>query len=129
MDYTRILYEKVEPEIVKIIMNRPEKRNAQDSLMSSEMTDAFTEADLDEEVRVIIFAGAGKDFSAGHDLSDRGEEARGPIIGKAMATISLIPPFLCILPFPVFINFFMPFIIHIIMYISQGLWHYIFRKK
>jgi len=87
MDYTRILYEKVEPTIAKITMNRPEKRNAQDPLMFSEMTDAFIEADLDEEVRVIIFAGAGKDFSAGHDMSGQGEPAHeGTLIRRALDT-------------------------------------------
>ncbi len=85
MEYKRILYEKVEPNIVKITMNRPEKRNAEDPLMLSEMQDAFIEADLDEDVRVIIFAGAGKDFSAGHDLSGTGEQApEGTITRKAM---------------------------------------------
>ena len=86
MDFTRILYEKVEPDIVKITMNRPEMRNAQDWLMLEELQDAFVEADLDEDVRVIILAGAGKDFCASHDLSGKGEDARGPIIGRAMAT-------------------------------------------
>ena len=75
MGYQRIIYEKVESNIVKVIMNRPEKRNAEDPLMLGEMQQAFIEADLDEDVRVIIFAGAGKDFSAGHDMSGTGEEA------------------------------------------------------
>jgi enoyl-CoA hydratase len=64
-----MLYEKVDPDVVKITMNRPEKRNAEDPLMLDEMQECFIEADLDEDVRVIIFAGAGKDFSAGHDMS------------------------------------------------------------
>ncbi|MBI2287880.1 MAG: enoyl-CoA hydratase/isomerase family protein, partial [Chloroflexi bacterium] len=67
--YKRILYQTVEPGIVKITLNRPEKRNAEDPLMLEEMQDAFIEADIDDDVRVIIFAGAGKDFSAGHDMS------------------------------------------------------------
>ena len=87
MDYKRILYEKVDPDIVKVTMNRPEKRNAEDDLMLWEMQDAFVEADLDEDVRVIIFAGAGKDFSAGHDMSGQGEPApEESIIGKALAS-------------------------------------------
>ncbi len=87
MDYKRILYEKVEPGIIKITMNRPEKRNALDALMLEEIQEAFIEADLDEEVRVIIWAGAGKDFTAGHDLSGTGEKApEGSIIRKALDT-------------------------------------------
>ena len=87
MEYRRILYQEVEPGIVKIMMNRPEKRNAQDALMLSEMTDAFTRADLDEDVRVIIFGGVGKDFSAGHDLSGTGEAAHeGTVMRQALDT-------------------------------------------
>ena len=91
MDFERLLYETVEPGIVKITMNRPEMRNAQDDLMQWEMQVAFTNADLDEDVRVIIFAGAGKDFSAGHDMSgmrkDGGRRHEAPddsIIGRAV---------------------------------------------
>ncbi|MBM2824678.1 MAG: enoyl-CoA hydratase [Dehalococcoidales bacterium] len=83
MAYERILYEKIEGNIAKVTMNRPEKRNALDYLMREEIQDAFIEADLDEEVRVIILAGAGKDFCAGHDQSGTGLHARGPIIGRA----------------------------------------------
>jgi len=86
MAYERILYQKIEPGIVKVTMNRPEARNAQDWLMLEELQDAFVEADLDEEIRVIILAGAGKDFCASHDVSGKGQDARGPIIGRAMAT-------------------------------------------
>ena len=87
MAYKRILYEKVDPDIVKVTMNRPEKRNAEDELMLQEMEAAFVEADLDEEVRVIVLAGAGKDFSAGHDMSGKGEPPpEGTIMGKALAT-------------------------------------------
>ena len=87
MAYQRILYEKVDSNIVKITMNRPEKRNAEDELMMQEIQDTFIEADLDEEVRVIIFAGAGKDFSSGHDMSGKGELApEGSIMGRAMTS-------------------------------------------
>ncbi|MBI2979884.1 MAG: enoyl-CoA hydratase [Chloroflexi bacterium] len=74
-NFKRILYETVEPGIVKVTMNRPEKRNAEDPLMLEEMQEAFIEADIDDDVRVIIYAGAGKDFSAGHDMSGQGEDA------------------------------------------------------
>ncbi|MDO8687848.1 MAG: enoyl-CoA hydratase [Dehalococcoidales bacterium] len=87
MEYKRILYETPEPGIVKIMMNRPEKRNAQDALMLSEMTDAFINADLDEDVRVIIFGGVGRDFSAGHDMSGTGEKAHeGTVMRRALDT-------------------------------------------
>lgn len=86
MAYERILYGIIDNDIAKITMNRPEKRNAQDPLMLEELQDAFVEADLDEDVRVIILAAAGKDFCSGHDETPNGTEARGPIVGRAMAT-------------------------------------------
>jgi enoyl-CoA hydratase len=86
MSYERILCEKVEPNIVKITMNRPEKRNAIDDLMVEELTDAFVKTDFDDDVRVIILAGAGKDFSAGYDISGKGSPAREPILSAVMQT-------------------------------------------
>ncbi len=92
MEYTRILVDTIDGNIVKITMNRPEMRNAQDDLMQWEMQQAFTEADMDEDIRVIILAGAGKDFSSGHDMSgmrkDGGKRHEAPddsIIGRAVA--------------------------------------------
>ena len=85
--YKRMTYEILDDGICKIMMNRPEKRNAEDPLMLSEMEDAFVNADLDEEVRVIIFGGEGKDFSAGHDMSGTGEPAMpGSQIARALST-------------------------------------------
>ncbi|MBI4188152.1 MAG: enoyl-CoA hydratase [Chloroflexi bacterium] len=92
MDFTRIIYETVEPGIAKITMNRPEMRNAQDDLMQWEMQQAFLDADINDDIRVIIFAGAGKDFSSGHDMSgmrrEGGKRHEAPddsIIGRAVA--------------------------------------------
>ena len=51
-----------------ITTNRPDVLNAQSRLLLEELDDAFLRAADDPEVRVIILAGAGKHFSAGHDL-------------------------------------------------------------
>lgn len=67
MAYETILYEKTD-KIAKITLNRPEVRNAENALMSRELDEAFKQAEADDDVRVIILAAAGKDFSAGHDL-------------------------------------------------------------
>ncbi|MDO8687489.1 MAG: enoyl-CoA hydratase [Dehalococcoidales bacterium] len=76
MAFKRIIYQEAEPGIIKIMMNRPEKRNAMDPLMLDELEEAWTQAAYDEDVRVIIYGGTGKDFCSGHDLSDQREEAR-----------------------------------------------------
>jgi enoyl-CoA hydratase len=51
-----------------ITTNRPEVLNAQSRILLEELDDAFSAAVDDPGVRVIILAGAGKHFSAGHDL-------------------------------------------------------------
>lgn len=86
MDYERILYQKLDDNIVRVTLNRPEKRNAIDNLTQEELWDAFVQADLDEDVNVIVLSAAGKDFSAGFDISGKGEKARGPVLGKVAQT-------------------------------------------
>lgn len=65
---TQIAYEQPVPGIARIVMNRPERRNAQGVVMTHELDDAFRRACHDKDVKVIILAGAGEHFNAGHDL-------------------------------------------------------------
>jgi enoyl-CoA hydratase len=51
-----------------VTMNRPRYRNAQNSAMTYALDAAFTRAVDDNEVAVIVLAGAGDHFSAGHDI-------------------------------------------------------------
>ena len=54
--------------IVRITLNRPAARNAQNRGLLVELGDAFRTAEADDAVRVIILCGAGPSFSAGHDM-------------------------------------------------------------
>jgi len=68
-DYKFLLYDAFdENQIVRITLNRPSSRNAQNRGLLVELNDAFLEAEADDRVRVIILAGAGPMFSSGHDL-------------------------------------------------------------
>src|SRR3954454_10516969 len=67
MAYETILYD-VDGHVATITMNRPEAANAQSTTLIDELDAAFDAADADDGVRVVILAGAGKHFSAGHDL-------------------------------------------------------------
>src|SRR6201997_2665974 len=60
--------------ITRIIMNRPEYRNAQNSAMTYPPDDSFYAAAADDEVKVIILAGGGRHFSAGHDIGTPGRD-------------------------------------------------------
>jgi methylglutaconyl-CoA hydratase len=56
--------------VLRLTLNRPEKRNALDSATIAELTQALAQAELDASVRVIAITGAGKDFCAGADLDE-----------------------------------------------------------
>jgi enoyl-CoA hydratase len=66
-----ILYEKPEPAIARIVLNRPQAANAQDSQFLYELNAAFDRAAREDDVRVIILAANGKHFSSGHDVRER----------------------------------------------------------
>jgi methylglutaconyl-CoA hydratase len=67
-DYQKILY-AVEPQVARITLNRPDKRNALDDQIISEMKHALDLAARDDNVRAVIVSGAGKDFCSGADLA------------------------------------------------------------
>ena len=60
--------------IAVITMNRPQYRNAQNSAMTYALDQSFYRAAADDEVKVVILAGAGKHFSAGHDIGTPGRD-------------------------------------------------------
>ena len=62
-----VLYER-RGALGVVTMNRPRYRNAQNSAMTYALDAAFTRAVDDAGVRVIVLAGAGDHFSAGHDI-------------------------------------------------------------
>ncbi|OLF05693.1 enoyl-CoA hydratase [Actinophytocola xinjiangensis] len=62
-----VTYE-VRDRVAVITMNRPRYRNAQNSAMTYALDDAFYRAAADDEVAVLVLAGAGDHFSAGHDI-------------------------------------------------------------
>lgn len=62
-----VLY-AVEDGVATVTMNRPRYHNAQNSKMTYALDAAFRCAVNDDAVRVIVLAGSGKHFSAGHDI-------------------------------------------------------------
>ena len=68
-----VLYDRRGPVAV-VTMNRPEYRNAQNSAMTYALDAAFSRAVSDDDVKVIVLAGAGKHFSAGHDIGSPGRD-------------------------------------------------------
>lgn len=58
-----------EGAVARLVLNRPEKRNALDASLIAALKVALSEADADASVRVVVIEGAGKDFCSGADLS------------------------------------------------------------
>jgi enoyl-CoA hydratase len=69
--FETVLYERPAEKVARIVLNRPEARNAQSMRMLYELNDAFDIAAQDDSVSVIILAANGPHFSAGHDLRDQ----------------------------------------------------------
>ncbi|MBV6756744.1 enoyl-CoA hydratase [Rhodococcus opacus] len=57
-----------------VTLNRPDYRNAQNSVMTYALDAAFERAVEDDNVKVIVLAGNGKHFSAGHDIGTPGRD-------------------------------------------------------
>jgi enoyl-CoA hydratase len=62
-----VTYE-VRGAVAKVTLNRPEYRNAQNSKVTYALDAAFTRAVNDDEIKVIVLAGNGDHFCAGHDI-------------------------------------------------------------
>ena len=75
--YETVLYQTPAPGIARIVMNRPEARNAQNLTMTYDINAAFDRAVADETIKVIILAGADPHFSSGHDLRAGGRNQAG----------------------------------------------------
>lgn len=68
-----IRYEVID-HVAWVTMTRPAFNNAQNGQMTYALDDAFNRAVKDDEVRVIVLAGEGKHFSAGHDIGTPGRD-------------------------------------------------------
>ncbi len=56
--------------VCEVRLNRPEKRNALTAPMYEALIEALTEADGDDEIRVLLLSGEGACFTGGNDLKD-----------------------------------------------------------
>jgi methylglutaconyl-CoA hydratase len=67
-DEQPVLY-AVDGAVARLTLNRPDKRNALNAAVIAALKENLRRASEDERVRVIVIAGAGKDFCAGADLA------------------------------------------------------------
>ena len=72
-----VLY-AVRDGVATVTMNRPAFNNVQNSQMTYALDAAFRRAVDDDAVKVIVLRGAGKHFSAGHDIGTPGRDIDKP---------------------------------------------------
>src|SRR5215467_10469494 len=65
---SRLLIDRPHPRVLRVVMNRPDKLNATDGEMHSNLTEIWRVIDADPSVSAVLLTGAGKAFSAGGDL-------------------------------------------------------------
>lgn len=79
MNYQTIILERKGP-IATITLNRPDRLNALNEQMVSELHDAFAAEDKHDETRVIVVTGAGRAFCAGADLNEQKDVSKSEAV-------------------------------------------------
>jgi len=64
----RLVLEKREDGVATLTLNRPERMNALNKDLVLALNDALTRVEADQEINVVVLAGAGRAFCAGGDL-------------------------------------------------------------
>jgi enoyl-CoA hydratase len=72
MNLTYVQYQRVDAT-ARIVLTRPDRTNALNGQMLSEIMEAMDAAEADSEVRVIVVTGSGAAFSSGFDLKEQME--------------------------------------------------------
>jgi enoyl-CoA hydratase/carnithine racemase len=80
---SRIETEDVAPGVRLVAFNRPDVRNAFDTAMYLEVTDALRAVDADEEVGAVVLTGRGGAFTSGQDLAEMAAIATGTAVEGA----------------------------------------------
>ncbi len=80
-----------DPGIALITFNQPERLNGMTQDMKRDLVETLLQAQMDDAVRVVVFTGSGRAFSAGDDLTGRpvpgkGARALVPSIGSGHRT-------------------------------------------
>lgn len=66
-----------DPGIAVITFNQPERMNGMTQPMKRDLVETLTQAQMDDAIRVVVFTGSGRAFSAGDDITGRPVSAPG----------------------------------------------------
>jgi len=98
---TSILLEERAQGVLRLILNRPEARNALSIELMMEIVEALGRAAEEREARVVVIAGAGPAFCAGHDLRELRLDPRRETYQRIFALCSELMLAIVRLPKPV----------------------------
>lgn len=98
---SEVVIYSVEGGVAQITLNRPEKRNALNDAVIAGIKEGLRKASQDENVRVVVISGAGKDFCSGADLSALQKIAGASVAENTEDARSLLELFLLIRQVPV----------------------------
>src|SRR3972149_10566355 len=76
MQYQTLLVE-IKDKVAKVMLNRPDKKNAMNPQLHKDMTAALEALRYDENAAVLVITGAGDSFCAGMDLKEFFHELKG----------------------------------------------------
>jgi enoyl-CoA hydratase len=84
-----IVVESVRPGITKVTLNRPERLNAMNHALVSDLYDALDALADDRSCRVILLTGSGRGFCAGLDLTEGASPPATTAMGRAQAGMTV----------------------------------------
>jgi enoyl-CoA hydratase len=93
LSYETLLVEQI-GRVLRITLNRPERRNALSHALQAELIQVVEAAAEDASVHAVIIRGAGKSFCSGYDLLSSGETESGgapqaSLPRRAVATLAI----------------------------------------
>ncbi len=96
-----VLLEAREKGVLRLTMNRPHARNALSTALMAALIEALGRAAADQAARVVVIAGAGSAFCAGHDLREIRQDRRRETYERLFAQCSQLMLAIVRLPKPV----------------------------
>ena len=96
-----VLLEECDQGVLRLTMNRPEARNALSVALMLALLDALGRAAKEPQARVVVIAGSGPAFCAGHDLRELRTDQRRETYERLFAQCSELMLAIVRLPKPV----------------------------
>jgi methylglutaconyl-CoA hydratase len=98
---TNVVLSAIDGSVARLTLNRPDKRNALNDELVSELKRALCDATANDSIRAIVIDGAGSDFCSGADLSALEKISKASAADNAGDAKSLLDLFVLIRKLPV----------------------------